>query len=153
GYLLESRGANPYEIIVVGQKDRTEVARTTLSGRDITQIPGTLGDPFRVIGTLPGVSSVMSLLPFPIVRGSSPGNTGFLIDGVRVPLLFHLLAGPSVIHPEFVDSIEFSPGGFPVEYGGYTGGIVDGKTRAARRDEERIDVDLNIFQLGGLVRE
>jgi TonB family protein len=153
GYLIESRGANPYEIVVVGQRDRTEVARTTLSGRDIQQIPGTLGDPFRVIGTLPGVSSVMSLLPFPVVRGSSPGNTGFLIDGVRVPLLFHLLAGPSVIHPELIDQIEFSPGGFPVEYGGYTGGIVDGKTRAARPGEERIDVDLNLFQVGGLVRE
>ncbi len=153
GYGLELEKRSPYEIVVTTKLDRTDVARTKLRGREISQIPGTFGDPFRVIGTLPGVSSMMSLLPFPIVRGSSPGNTGFLIDGVRVPLLFHLLAGPSVIHPEFIDAIEFSPGGFPAEYGGYTGGIVDGKTRSAGRGEEKIDFDLNMFQVGGLVRE
>lgn len=151
-YLVERERYDPYEVVVVGRKERTEVARTTLRGRDLTQVPGTFGDPFRVIGALPGVSSMMSLLPFPIVRGSSPGNTGFLIDGVRVPLLFHLLAGPSVIHPELMDAIEFSPGGFPAEYGGYTGGIVDGKTRAAGPDERRIEVDLNLLQAGALLR-
>lgn len=152
GYYLDRDSYSPYEVVVTAKIDRTEVARTTLRGRDISQVPGTFGDPFRVVGTLPGVSSMMSLLPFPVVRGSSSGNTGFLIDGVRVPLLFHLLAGPSVIHPEFIDAIEFSPGGFPVEYGGYTGGIVDGKTRSARADERKIDVDLNLFQVGGFVR-
>lgn len=152
-YLVERSGRNPYEVIVTGDRVRTEISQTTLRGRDIKQVPGTFGDPFRVIQTLPGVSSVMSLLPFPVVRGSSPGNTGFLIDGVRVPLLFHLLAGPSVIHPEFIDEIEFSPGGFPVEYGGYTGGIVDGKTRSARPDEERVELDVNFFQAGLFVRQ
>lgn len=152
-YLLERASRNPYEVIVTGERVRTEISHTSLRGRDIKQVPGTFGDPFRVIQTLPGVSSIMSLLPFPVVRGSSPGNTGFLIDGVRVPLLFHLLAGPSVIHPEFIDEIVFSPGAFPVEYGGYTGGIVDGKTRSARKDERRVELDLNFFQAGLLVRQ
>ena len=47
----------------------------------------------------------------------------------------HLLSGPSVIHPEFIDEIQFYPGGAPAPYGGYTGGIVDGRTARARRDE------------------
>jgi len=152
GYLLDRRSYDPYSVVVVGRGERTEVARTELRGKEIKQIPGTFGDPFRVVHTLPGVASVMSLLPFPVVRGSSPSNTGFLIDGVRVPLLFHLLAGPSVIHPEIIDAIHFFPGVFPVEYGGYTGGIIDGQTRRARRDERRIDVDINLLQAGGLVR-
>jgi TonB family protein len=151
-YLIERESKNPYEVVVTTQLERDEVARTTLRGRDLSQVPGTFGDPFRVISTLPGVSQMMSLLPFPIVRGSSPGNTGFLIDGIRVPLLFHLLAGPSVIHPELIDEIAFSPGAFPAEYGGYTGGIVDGKTRAAGPDEYRLDGDINFLELGALVR-
>lgn len=151
-YLLERTGPNPYEVTVVGQRQRREVSRTRLVGKDLTQIPGTFGDPFRVIGALPGAAPVNSLLPFPVVRGSSPGNTGFLVDGIRVPLLFHLLAGPSVLHPMFIDELEFSPGAFPVEYGGYTGGIVDGKTRAARPGEVAAELDLNFFQVGGLVR-
>ena len=152
-YLIERRSYGQYESFVRAETDRTEVSRTTLSGRELTRVPGTFGDPFRVINVLPGVSSVMSLLPLPIVRGSSPGNTGMLLDGVRLPLLFHLLAGPSVVHPEFIDHVDFYPGGFPVSYGGYTGGIVDGVTRAARPDERRIDLDINLTQAGLLLRE
>jgi len=87
-----------------------------------------------------------------IVRGASPSSTGLLLDGTRVPLLYHLLSGPSVIHPTFIDEIQFYPGGAPVPYGGYTAGIVDGRTARARRDERLFDFDANLLQLGGLVR-
>ena len=151
-YLVERDSYDPYEIVVFSEKRRTEVSRITLRGRELSHIPGTFGDPFRVIHTLPGVTSVMSLLPFPVVRGASPGSTGFLIDGIRVPMLFHWLAGPSVIHPEFIDEISFYPGGFPVSYGGYTAGIIDGRTRRARSDEVLADVDINFLQTGAMIR-
>ena len=152
-YLVERDRYDPYEIVVTGEQRREEVSRITLRGPEIKQIPGTFGDPFRVVAALPGVASAVSLLPFPIVRGASPSSTGFLLDGTRVPLLYHLLSGPSVIHPNFIDEIQFYPGGAPVPYGGYTGGIVDGRTARARRDEHLIDVDLNLLQTGGLVRQ
>ena len=117
----------------------------TLAGGD--------SDPFRVVQALPGVASAVSLLPFPIVRGASPSSTGFLMDGTRIPLLYHLFSGPSVIHPDFIDEVQFYPGGAPVLYGGYTGGIIDGRTVRARRDEHLIDLDANLLQAGGLVRQ
>ncbi len=144
---------DPYEIVVLGDQRREEVSRITLRGPEIKQIPGTFGDPFRVVQALPGVASMVSLLPFPIVRGASPSSTGFLLDATRVPLLYHLLSGPSVIHPEFIDEIQFYPGGAPVIYGGYTGGIVDGLTRRARRDEHLLDIDANLLQAGALIRQ
>jgi hypothetical protein len=70
-----------------------------------------------------------------------------------VPLLYHLLAGPSVIHPEFIDTVDFYPGGAPVTYGGYTGGIIDGRTVRAGSDAHLIDIDVNLLQAGALVRE
>jgi TonB family protein len=152
-YLVERDRYDPYEIVVVGEQRREEVSRISLRGAEIKQIPGTFGDPFRVVQALPGVASVVSLLPFPIVRGASPSSTGFLLDGTRVPLLYHLLSGPSVIHPDFIDEIQFYPGGAPVLYGGYTGGIIDGRTVRARSDERLLDFDANLLQLGGLVRE
>jgi hypothetical protein len=152
-YLVERDRYNPYETVVRGARRREEVSRITLRGAEIQQVPGTFGDPFRVIQTLPGVSSVVSLLPFPIVRGASPSSSGFLLDGTRVPLLFHLLAGPSVVHPQFIDEIQFYPGGAPAPYGGYVGGIIDGRTARARPDERLIDIDLNLLQTGALVRE
>jgi TonB family protein len=152
-YVVERDRYDPYEIVVVGEHRREEVSRVSLRGPEIHEIPGTFGDPFRVIQTLPGVSSVVSLLPFPIVRGASPSASGYLLDGTRVPMLFHLLAGPSVINPDFIDEIQFFPGGAPAPYGGYTGGIIDGRTRRAQHDEHLIDIDLNNGLVGGLVRE
>jgi TonB family protein len=152
-YFVERDRYDPYEIVVVGDQRREEVSRITLRGAEIKQIPGTFGDPFRVIQTLPGVASLVSLLPFPVVRGASPSSTGFLLDGTRVPLLYHLLGGPSVIHPEFIDEIQFYPGGAPAAYGGYTGGIIDGRTARARPDEHLLDFDANLLQVGGFVRE
>ena len=152
GYLIQRKRYDPDSILVLGKRQRTEVSRVSLKGKEIKQIPGTFGDPFRVIQTLPGVTTPISVLPIPIVRGSSPSSTGFLLDKVRVPLLFHLLGGPSVIHPEFIEEIHFYPGGFPPHYGGYTGGIVDGETRSAGADERLIDLDLNFLQSGLMVR-
>ncbi len=152
-YFVERERYDPYEIMVYGDQRREELSRVTLRGPEIRQVPGTFGDPFRVVQALPGVASIMSLLPFPVVRGASPGSTGYLIDGTRVPLLYHMLAGPSVIHPEFIDEIQFYPGGAPVLYGGYTAGIIDGRTRRARSDEHLIDVDMNLLQTGALVRQ
>ena len=151
-YLVERGSYDPYRTVVRVEARREEVSRVTLRGPEIKQVPGTFGDPFRVVQALPGVSSIVSLLPFPIVRGASPSSTGFLLDGTRVPLLYHLLSGPSVIHPEFIDEIQFYPGGAPVPYGGYVGGIIDGRTRRARADEKLLDFDANLLLTGGLVR-
>jgi TonB family protein len=152
-YLIERDRYDPYEILVVGEKRREEVSRITLRGAELQQIPGTFGDPFRVVQALPGVASTVSLLPFPVVRGASPSATGYLLDGTRIPLLYHLLIGTSVVHPEFIDEIQFYPGGAPATYGQYTGGIVDGRTRRARADEHLLDFDVNLLQAGGFVRE
>jgi hypothetical protein len=152
-YYVERDRYDPYEIVIVGDKRREEVSRITLRGAEIQQIPGTFGDPFRVIQSLPGTASVISLLPYPVVRGASPSSTGYLLDGTRIPLLYHLLVGASVIHPEFIDEIQFYPGGAPVIYGGYTGGVIDGRTKRARPDEHLVDLDANLTQAGGFVRE
>jgi TonB family protein len=152
-YLVARDRYDPYEIVVVSdQPRREEVSRVTLRGPEIQEVPGTFGDPFRVVQSLPGVASIVSLLPYPVVRGASPSSTAYEIDGTPVPMLFHLLAGPSVIHPDFIDSIQFYPGGAPAPYGGYTAGIIDGTT--ARADSKPMaDVDLNLLEVGGLVRE
>jgi TonB family protein len=152
-YLVDRTSASGYEATVRAEADRTEVSRTSLSGRELTHVPGTFGDPFRVISLLPGVSTATGFLPVPVVRGNSPGTTGVLLDGVRLPMLFHLFAGPSIIHPELIERVDFYPGGFPVDYGGFIGGIVDGVTRPGRADERRLDLDLNLTQVGGFLRQ
>ena len=108
---------------------RKEAGQITLGGGEVRQIPGAFGDAFRAMEAMPGVTPILSGLPFFYVRGAPPGNTGYYLDGVRVPLLFHLGLGPSVVHPGLIDHVDFYPGAFPARFGRYTGGILSGETR------------------------
>jgi TonB family protein len=109
---------------------RTEVGETQLGGAEVRQMPGAFGDAFRAIEALPGVTPLVSGLPFFFVRGAPPGNVGYFLDGVRIPLLFHLALGPSVVHPGLIDHVDFFPGGYPARFGRFSGGILDGETLA-----------------------
>ena len=60
-----------------------------------------------------------------MVRGAQPAATGYYLDGVRVPALFHLVVGPAVVHPDFLERIDFYPGTPPPQYGRVLGGVVD----------------------------
>jgi len=117
----------PIEIAVVGE--RREIGQTTLSKREVREMPGAFGDPFRAIEALPGVAPIASGLPYFYVRGAPPNNAGYFVDGVRVPMLFHLGLGQSVIHPGLVDHVDFFPSVAPARYGGYSGAIIAGQTR------------------------
>lgn len=133
-YGLEPLVINPYETVVRGDRERTEVSRVTLHEAELREIPGTMGDPFRVVMLLPGVGSMVSGLAYPVVRGSQPSSTGYYLDGIRVPLLFHLFLGPAVIHPDFIDTIDFFPGTPPPQYGRLMGGAIDGRLSRPRDD-------------------
>ncbi|MES1165670.1 MAG: TonB-dependent receptor [Verrucomicrobiota bacterium] len=122
-----------------------------LTGAELTQTPGALGDPLRVIESLPGVAAVAWPAPIYAVRGSNPGNTGFFLDGIQIPALFHFALGPSVIHPYFFRSLDFFPGSYPAKYGRYVGGIVTAETRAPPADELHMSVDVRLYDTGAMV--
>ncbi|MBL8957626.1 MAG: TonB-dependent receptor [Myxococcaceae bacterium] len=124
-YRLERNTATPYRTTVTGLKARTEAARVALSKAELVDAAGSSGEPLRTVMQLPGVASVASGLAYPVVRGTQPAATGYFVDGVRVPQLFHSLIGLSVLHPDFVEKIDFYPGLPPVPYGRLTGGAVD----------------------------
>ena len=90
-----------------------------------------------------------------MVRGAEPQDSGYYLDGVPIPALFHLGGGPSVIHPDFVEQLDFLPGGFGAHYGRSIAGIVEVRSRPARGDRfsGKIDVDLldSGFRLEGPV--
>ena len=112
-----------------GQVDRAELSRITLSGAELHEVAGTNGEPLKVIMLLPGVVTPASGLSYPVVRGALPAATGFYLDGVKVPQLYHLLAGGSVVHPDFIESIDFYPANAPTRFGRISGGVI----RALRR--------------------
>ncbi|WP_342377204.1 TonB-dependent receptor [Myxococcus stipitatus] len=150
-YRLQPGRVNPYETVVRDDRPRTEVTRITLHEQEIREVPGTLGDPFRVVMLMPGVGSLASGISYPVVRGSQPAATGFFLDGVRIPMLYHLLLGPAVVHPDFIDTVDFFPGTPPVQYGRVLGGAVEGRLSRPREDRLHFTAYADLLNSGGFI--
>ncbi|HSO35182.1 MAG TPA: energy transducer TonB [Labilithrix sp.] len=143
-------GGTTLEEQVTVRGERVEPGRSaTLSRTEVRQIPGTFGDPFRAIEIMPGVTPVVSGLPFFFIRGAPPGNVGYFLDGVRVPLLFHVGIGPSAVHPALISRVDLYPGGYPARFGRFSGGIVSGET-APPATEAHGEANLRLFDVGAL---
>ncbi len=149
---LRVKGGNPYETVVEGSREVFEVTRRRLHRQQLTTVPGTFGDPIRVIQSLPGLARTPFATGFLLIRGSNPDDSGVFLDGHRVPLLFHFLGGPSLLNPEFLESIDLYPGGFPARYGRSIGGIVAVDTRASTSDLLHGSVDIDVLDAGGNLR-
>lgn len=140
--------AQPIEVTVLGERRPPMVV--SLARTEVRQIPGTFGDPFRAIELLPGVTPIISGLPYFYVRGAPPGNVGYYLDKIRVPYLYHVAIGPSVVHPGMVESVDLYSGGYPASFGRYAGGIVSAETTAPNPTTHG-EANVRLFDAGALV--
>lgn len=111
------------EVVVYGKLP--DPGTTELSRAEVRNLAGAFDDPLRSIEVMPGVTPIASGLPFFFVRGAPPGNVGYFIDGIRVPLLYHAFLGPSVIHPAFIRNVSLNAGPMPARFGRVAGGAVE----------------------------
>ncbi len=121
-------------VTAVIERDHEEGAagRITLRGEELTTVPGTFGEPLRAVASLPGVARSPFGIGFFLVRGSDFQNTGFLVDGFPVPLLYHLGAGPAILNSRLVEEMHFYAGNYPARYGRFSGGLIAIDTSAPR---------------------
>jgi TonB family protein len=124
--------------------------RITLRGEELTTVPGTFGEPLRVVATLPGVARTPFGLGYFIVRGASFENTGFFVDGFPVPILYHLGAGPAVLSARLVDTLDFYPGGYPARYGRFGAGIVALETGPPDHRGLHLEAEIDLFRASAL---
>lgn len=140
-------GDAPVEIVVIGEKLAPAVK--SFSQEEVRQLPGAFGDPFRAVEAMPGVTPIVSGLPFFYVRGAPPGNVGYFLDGVRVPYLYHIGLGPSVVHPGLVERVDLYSGGYPASFGRFAGGVVSAETKRPRTDFHG-EGNVRLFDAGAL---
>lgn len=116
-------------VTAVAVRDEEGAAsRITLRGEELTTVPGTFGEPLRAVASFPGVARSPFGLGFFLVRGSDFQNTGFLVDGFPVPLLYHLGAGPAILHNRLIQQMDFYSGNYPLRFGRFGGGLVSLET-------------------------
>ena len=131
------------EVAVRGEREELDTNHIPRS--ETRFVPGAFGDPFRAIEALPGMAPWLSGLPYYYVRGSPPESVGYAIDGIRVPLLFHVGAGPSTLAPALVDSVDLFPGAYPARYGRYAGAVVAGETAPPETDRPHAEFGARVF--------
>jgi outer membrane receptor protein involved in Fe transport len=98
----------------------------SLGSAEIEAIPGAHDDSLRALKTLPGLATNVSARPY--IRGSLSEDVLVRYDGITLLDPYHLKNFQSLfsaIDPAAVDGIEVFSGGFPVNYGTRSGGVIN----------------------------
>ncbi len=138
------------EVLVQGSR-RPEVSRKSISVTEASRISAG-GDPAQVTKLLPGVQS-RPINPRIVVRGSGPNDSGYYIDDIEVPELYHRIGSISILPDLLISDVEFSSGGFGPQYGDKHGGIVALRTRNEVPEHSITEFRVNIPILSTLYHE
>ena len=120
------------------EQERTQVTRRTLTIEEVKRIPGTFGDPVKVIQTLPGAARSPFGTGLLIIRGANPEDSAVYVDGVRIPIIYHLTGTTSVLSPDSVAAVDYLPGGYGVQFGRSMAGTVNVRTKEEFEDSRLV---------------
>lgn len=92
-------------------------------------------DVFRSIQLLPGVKAASDYSSGLYIRGGSPDQTLILLDRTTVYNPSHFFGFFSTFNPDAIKDVRLYKGGYPAEYGGRLGSVVDIYNRDGNRRE------------------
>ncbi len=107
------------------------VSSQKLSIREIERNPGGNRDISKIIQSLPGVISVPGFRNDVVIRGGSPSENKFYLDGVEIPIINHFqtqgsTGGPvGLLNVNFIKEVNFYTGAFPVNYANGLSSVLD----------------------------
>jgi hypothetical protein len=143
--VVELQGATTEEVVVEDSRFQkpldAAVSYKSLTFEEIRRFPGGLEDINRVIQSLPGVSLTSDGRNDILVRGGSPAENLFVVDGFEVNNINHFgsqgsTGGPvSIINLDFVREVNFLSGGFSAKYGDKLSSVVQIQQRNGSSDK------------------
>ena len=96
-----------------------------LTKDEIQNLPGGGTDALAAVRSLPGVASAPPTAAGRLViRGGAPADSLLEIDGVPVPFIYHAFDNTTIIPTSMIGAMAYSPGGFGVDEGRATSGMV-----------------------------
>lgn len=151
-FFLRPAADGGYRTVVRTKIDEEDgpVARG-LTLEELTNLPGTQGDPLRALQNLPGIARAPMGLGLLSVRGANPGDTVAYLDGHALPRPFHLGGLAAVYEAGMLESVRYIPGNFDARYGDAVGGIVELTPRTPRRDGHHGYGNLDLVSAGARV--
>ncbi|MCX6640558.1 MAG: TonB-dependent receptor [bacterium] len=129
----------------VDDRQSPQVSAIPMDVNTIRRMPSLGGemDVLRTLQQLPGVKASSDLNSALYVRGGSPDQTLILMDHNVVYNPSHLFGLFSTFNADAVKRIELLKGGFPAEYGGRSGSVLDVITNEGNRKKTE-----GMFSLG-----
>lgn len=138
------------------KNSNVNISSLNLDYEEVRRAPGAAEDISRMLQTAPGVSLVNDQRNDLIVRGGSPSENLFLIDGIEIPNINHYgsqgtTGGPiGFINLKFIREADIYTGGFISKYGDKLSSVVDIKFRDGSKTNYINNVDFNMTGFGGL---
>jgi outer membrane receptor protein involved in Fe transport len=115
---------------------------------DIERVPGSHDDALQALRSLPGIATNASARPY--IRGSLSEDVLIRYDGIPLLDPYHLKNFQSLISaidPAGIEHIEVFSGGFPVQYGTRSGGVID-VTAPTYRDGYELRANASLISAG-----
>lgn len=136
------------EVRVLGSRKAyyTEITENT---QKLVEMPGALGDPLGAISALPGVITP-SGGGAPAVRGSSPSDNRYYIDGIPAGYIFHEF-NTSIFDENVVQDFQLFSAGFGAQYSNATGAVFDVRLRDPRNQDITTTVSASLLRAGVFV--
>jgi len=120
-----------------------KVSKISLTKEELLLAPGSLGDPLKVITSLPGIVETSEASSEVYMRGSDSGDNSVWVNRAPIGYLYHFGGFHSTLNPSLIDDLNIFLGGFPVEYGDNLGGVIDVKLRTPRTDRQHFKFDIS----------
>lgn len=121
--------------------DESPLSLRTIGTTEIKRTPGGNRDISKVVRSLPGVSSPPSFRNDIIIRGGSPGENTFYLDGIQIPVINHFQTqgssgGPvGMINVDLLKEVSFYSGAFPANRGNTLSSVFDFQLKDGRDDK------------------
>lgn len=126
-------------------------------GEEVRRAPGSAGDVSRVLMSLPSLAKVNDQSNGLIVRGGSPLENAFVVDGIEIPNINHFptqgaSSGPiGLLNVDLIRNVELFAGAFPARWGDRLSSVLEVELREGNREESDVQADLSLAGFGGVV--
>ncbi len=123
------------------KKEESPVSMRTISANELSRYPGGNRDISKVIQAFPGVAATVAYRNDIIVRGGSPNENRFYIDGIEVPNINHFATqgssgGPAgMLNVDLIREVEFYSSAFPADRGNTLSSIMEFSLKDGRTDK------------------
>ena len=157
---LEEGGNFLQEIDVSAREfspDETPISFKAIGVSEIKRNPGGNRDISKVMQSFPGVATSISFRNDIIIRGGSPNENVFYLDGIEVPNINHFSTqgssgGPvGMINVDLIESVDFFSAAFPANRGNTLSSVFEFYQKRPNKEQINTNLTLGSSDLGLLI--